>query len=103
MCLGVVCGGRRGWATLAPTAPCRQHQIACKDREGAQALHFRRYPCSALAGPDLALPDMAPVGLPDRPLHFRERRCRAARIGPNEIANEDEIRAGGGEFARFLG
>jgi hypothetical protein len=42
------------------------------------------------------------VRLPDRLLDVDQRRLGAARIGPDEIADQHEIRAGGGERAGLL-
>ncbi len=42
------------------------------------------------------------TGLPDRRLRVHQRRRRAVRIGPDPVADQDEIGAGCGEFADFL-
>ena len=46
----------------------------------------------------LAFPDVAACACLDRLLDLDQRRLGAARIGPDEIADQHEIRAGGGEF-----
>ena len=40
--------------------------------------------------------------LPDRCASVHQRRGRAARIGPDQIADQHEIRAGIGKFARLI-
>src|SRR3954466_13666887 len=42
------------------------------------------------------------VRLPDRLFNLDQGDLGAARIGPDEIADQDEVRAGGGEFESFL-
>src|SRR5258708_8683060 len=42
------------------------------------------------------------VRLPDRLLDLDQRRLGAARIGPDEIADQDEVRSGSGEFGSLV-
>src|SRR5579863_4961411 len=52
--------------------------------------------------PSLGFGGGSRIRLPDRLLGLSQRRRRAARIGPDEIAGEDEIRSARCELAGFL-
>ena len=69
---------------------------------GRRSFMVRRYPCPALSGLVLFFPNCGFIRLRDRLGGIGQRRLRAARVGPDEIADQHKIRAGRCECGGFL-
>ena len=93
----VLLGRRLAWPRAASARPARMRAVPQHQAAPPASLSAAGVSSGALR----LFPNAAACACANRLLGIDQRRLGAARIGPDEIADQHEIRAGRGEFGRL--